>query len=196
LQSLPIEDTINLLILSGATNIDNVIYLYLKSLCELYRRRFKFSTIIKQQSFPQSNQIAPRILLEFGDCAGSLLIAWMNWRKWAFDIDNRCAQETGYLFESLVASCLGGVSVSHHNSPVKRISDNGTLSSDGRQVDCYIEELSEVYELKLRVTAAASGQGRFAEEMRFPLEAYFLPPLIAIPRSRIIGETERRKQQI
>ena len=34
-----------------------------------------------------------------------------------------------------------------------------------------IEESREAYELKLRVTIAASGQGRFSEEMSFPYEA-------------------------
>ena len=61
--------------------------------------------------------------------------------------------------------------VSHCYSPVKRIDDNGNPTNEGRQIDCYIEESREVYELKLRVTIAASGQGRFSEEMSFPYEA-------------------------
>ena len=95
----------------------------------------------------------------------------MAWRKLIYDIDNRSAQETGYLFEPIIASCLGGESVSHHNSPVKRISPSGRVLADGRQVDCYVKETGEVYELKVRVTIAASGQGRFSEEMSFPYEA-------------------------
>jgi hypothetical protein len=95
----------------------------------------------------------------------------MSWRKWIYDIDNRSAQETGYLFEPILASCLGGSSVSHTYSPIKRIDDSGNQTNKGRQIDCLIEESSEAYELKLRVTIAASGQGRFSEEMSFPLEA-------------------------
>ena len=55
---------------------------------------------------------------------------------------------------------------------MKRIDDNGNATNEGRQIDCYIEETKEVYELKLRVTIAASGQGRFGEEMSFPYEAH------------------------
>lgn len=165
------EDAVRYLQLSGATNTDNIIYLYLKNLSELWRRRFKFYNILKTQAFPSTEQIGPRCLLEYGHCTDELLFSWMSWRKLIYDIDNRSAQETGYLFEPILASCLGGESVSHRNSPVHRIDDNGNPTREGRQVDCYIEDSKEVYELKLRVTIAASGQGRFAEEMSFPYEA-------------------------
>lgn len=165
------EDGVRYLQLSGATNAENIIYLYLKNLSELWRRRFKFYNILKTQAFPATEQIGPRCLLEYGHCADDLLFSWMSWRKLIYDIDNRSAQETGYLFEPILASCLGGESVSHRNSPVKRIDDNGNPTNEGRQVDCYIKDSKEVYELKLRVTIAASGQGRFAEEMSFPYEA-------------------------
>lgn len=75
------------------------------------------------------------------------------------------------MFEPILASCLGGEPISHRYSPVKRIDDNGNPTNEGRQIDCYIEESREAYELKLRVTIAASGQGRFSEEMSFPYEA-------------------------
>ena len=156
---------------AGATNINDAIYLYLKNLCDLYRRRYKYDKILQNQTFPTSDQIAPRSLLEYGKCEDSLLATWLEWRKWFFDIDNRSGQETGYVFEPILASCLGGVSVSHNSSPVKRINDSGYKTNEGRQVDCYIEETKEVYELKMRVTIAASGQGRFKEEMSFPYEA-------------------------
>ena len=100
-----------------------------------------------------------------------MLATWLEWRKWIFDIDNRSGQETGYVFEPILASCLGGTSVSHTSSPVKRINDSGKRTNEGRQVDCYIEDAKEVYELKMRVTIAASGQGRFKEELSFPYEA-------------------------
>jgi len=155
----------------GVTDINNVTFLYFKNLCDLYRRRVKYYYILKTQSFPNAEQIVPRSLLEYGNCENQLLADWLEWRKWIFDIDNRSAQETGYVFEPILASCLGGESVSSKNSPVKRIDDNGNSTSNGRQIDCYISETNEVYELKMRVTIAASGQGRFNEEMSFPYEA-------------------------
>ncbi len=166
------EDVVfDLLDCFGATNVSSVLYLYLKNLCELYRRRFKYEHILRTQPFPNAEQIAPRSLLEYGKCEDSLLATWLEWRKWVFDIDNRCGQETGYVFEPILASCLGGTPVSHSNSPVKRINDMGELTNEGRQVDCFIEDSKEVYELKMRVTIAASGQGRFKEELSFPHEA-------------------------
>lgn len=165
------NESFELLEKAGATNISDIIYLYLKNLCDLYRRRYKYDKILQNQPFPNADQVAPRSLLEYGKCNDLLLATWLEWRKWFFDIDNRSGQETGYVFEPILASCLGGVSVSHTNSPVKRINESGRKTNEGRQVDCYIEETKEVYELKMRVTIAASGQGRFKEEMSFPLEA-------------------------
>jgi len=153
------------------TNINNIAFLYMKNLCDLYRRRVKYYSILKTQSFPNAEQIVPRSLLEYGNCENQLLADWLEWRKWIFDIDNRSAQETGYVFEPILASCLGGESVSASISPVKRIDEKGNPTSNGRQIDCYISESREVYELKMRVTIAASGQGRFSEEMSFPYEA-------------------------
>ena len=165
------ENVLDILHHCGASNPANIIFLYLKNLCELYRRRFKFINILKRQPFPLVEQIGPKCLIEYGNCDNALLFAWMSWRKWIYDIDNRSAQETGYLFEPILASCLGGVSVSPRHSPIKRINDAGVQTDDGRQIDCLIEESLEAYELKLRVTIAASGQGRFNEEMSFAVEA-------------------------
>lgn len=165
------DECFELLEKGGATDISGIIYLYLKNLCELYRRRYKYEKILRTQAFPTADQIAPRSLLEYGKCDESLLATWLEWRKWFFDIDNRCGQETGYVFEPILASCLGGVSVSHMYSPVKRLDSFGEKINEGRQVDCYIAETREVFELKMRVTIAASGQGRFKEEMSFPREA-------------------------
>lgn len=171
LPSLTVEDAIGFLELSGATIATNIIYLYLKNLSSLWFRRFKYSIILQNQRFPDPEQTAPRVLLEYGNCNNDLLYTWITWRKLIFDLDNRSAQETGYLFEPILASCLGGESVSHSRSPVKRLDETGQPTSKGRQIDCYIPERSEVYELKLRVTIAASGQGRFKEECSFPHEA-------------------------
>jgi hypothetical protein len=60
---------------------------------------------------------------------------------------------------------------------VKRVSDN----RKGRQVDCIREKLA--YELKLRVTIAASGQGRWREELDFPADCKasgFTPVLVVL----------------
>jgi hypothetical protein len=55
--------------------------------------------------------------------------------------------------------------VSQGKSPIRRASD----SSKGRQVDCVLGT-EYAYEMKLRVTSAASGQGRWGEEMQFPVD--------------------------
>ena len=135
LPGVSVEEAVNYLQLSGATNTENVIYLYLKNLSELWRRRFKFYNILKTQPFPLTEQIGLRCLLEYGNCEDTLLFSWMRWRKLIYDIDNRRAQETGYLFEPILASCLGGEPVSHRHSPVKRIDDDGNSTAQGRQID-------------------------------------------------------------
>ncbi|MEQ1746580.1 MAG: restriction endonuclease [Saprospiraceae bacterium] len=144
--------------------------LYFLNLASLHKRRLKFQKILSYQPKPTMDQIGPRGLLEYGLCAQGLLFNWLIWRKWIFDIDNRSGQETGYLFEPILASCLGGESVSSSNSPVKRLDDSGLPKSTGRQIDCYIGSENVAYEFKLRVTIAASGQGRFSEELSFPIE--------------------------
>lgn len=176
------EEAFRYLEAAKATDANDLIFLYLKNLSELYRRRFKFYNIMRVQPFPSPEQIGPRCLLEFGNCSDDLLFTWMAWRKFMYDVDNRSAQETGYLFEPILASCLGGESVSHRNSPVKRVDGNGRQTSEGRQVDCYIRDASEVYELKLRVSIAASGQGRIDEELSFPYEARVagLKPILVV----------------
>jgi hypothetical protein len=134
---------------------------YFKCLCELHKRRKKYERILSAQPLPTMLQVAPRALLEFGAVATPALASWLTWRKWFYDIDNRSAQETGYLFEPILANALGGVSYGARNSPIKRRSDG----RKGRQVDCVVDH--DAYEFKLRVTIAASGQGRFGEELDF-----------------------------
>lgn len=87
---------------------DNDFGLYIENLTALHRRRVKYRRILSSQPMPNMDQIGPRALLEYGECNRELLANWMVWRKWIYDIDNRSAQETGYLFEPLLASCLGG----------------------------------------------------------------------------------------
>lgn len=139
---------------------------YFACLAHLYARRLKYGSILQHQPLPTMDQVGPRALLQYGTLEPKSLAAFLFWRKWIFDIDNRAGQETGYLFEPIIAAALGGTPASARHSPVKRRSD----PSKGRQVDC-IREVGRrklAYEIKLRVTIAASGQGRFAEELDFP----------------------------
>jgi hypothetical protein len=145
--------------------------LYFENLATLHKRRLKYQRILSSQPRPTMNQVGPRSLLEFGAVNDGLLASWLVWRKWIFDVDNRAAQETGYLFEPVLASCLGGEAVSSRNSPVKRLNESGQPTGEGRRIDCYDGVSQLAYEFKLRVTIAASGQGRFAEELSFPREA-------------------------
>jgi hypothetical protein len=164
---------------------------YIDNLCALHRRRVKYRRILSTQPMPTMDQIGPRVLLEFGSCDSNLLANWMTWRKWIYDVDNRAAQETGYVFEPIIASCLGGESVGASNSLVKRVGEDGSQTPNGRQIDCYVPSSNTAYELKLRVTIAASGQGRFGEELSFPAEcqtAGIIPVLLVLdptPSSRL-----------
>ena len=110
------------------------------------------------------DQIGPRALLQYGQMESSNLAAWIFWRKWIYDIDNRAAQETGYLFQPIIASAIGGATFSSKSSPIRRFSDK----SKGRQVDCVRDKFA--YEIKIRVTIAASGQGRWQQELDFPVD--------------------------
>ncbi len=134
---------------------------YFGKLCELHKRRIKFKYILQTQAFSSVEPIAPRCLLEYGLMPAETLASWLVWRKWLYDIDNRSAQETGYLFEPILAAAIGGVPYSAKVSPIKR-ADN---PANGRQVDCLDGRLA--YEFKMRVTPAASGQGKFKEELDF-----------------------------
>jgi hypothetical protein len=158
---------------------------YFENLCELHKRRRKYELILSAQPLPTMLQVSPRALLEFGIVATPALASWITWRKWFYDIDNRAAQETGYLFEPILASALGGIPYGARNSPIKRISDG----NKGRQVDCLVGR--DAYEFKLRVTIAASGQGRFGEELDFARdckESGYVPILLVLdptPSSRL-----------
>lgn len=138
---------------------------YFACLAHLHARRLKYESILQHQPLPTMDQVGPRALLQYGKLAPQALAALLFWRKWIFDIDNRAGQETGYLFEPIIAAALGGTPASAQRSPVKRRGD----PTKGRQVDCIREVDGEMlaYEIKLRVTIAASGQGRFGEELEF-----------------------------
>ena len=150
---------------------------YFESLAKLHKARLKYEKVLQAQPIPSMEQVGPRGLLEFGKLRPSALGAYMFWRKWMFDIDNRAAQETGYLFEPIIAGAIGGFSASAKKSPIRRKSD----PSKGRQVDCV--KGNRAYEFKLRVTIAASGQGRWAEELAFPEDCRtsgYIPVLIVL----------------
>ena len=151
--------------------------MYFASLAQMYKTRIKYERILNSQPLPTMEQVGPRALLEFGKLSPQALGALIVWRKWIFDIDNRAAQETGLLFEPIIAGAIGGISASANKSPVRRHGNPGK----GRQVDCI--KGNRAYEFKLRVTMAASGQGRWREELNYPLdcrESGFVPVLIVL----------------
>ncbi len=137
---------------------------YFSCLSALHRSRLKYARILECQAIPTMDQVGPRSLLQFGTMRPHALAAFMLWRKWIFDIDNRAGQETGYLFEPIIAHAIGGVPFSSSRSPVRRSDDH----RKGRQVDCIRDR--HAYEIKIRVTIAASGQGRWREELEFPVD--------------------------
>jgi hypothetical protein len=150
---------------------------YFACLATLQKSRLKFTHILEHQPIPTMDQVGPRALLQFGQMSPRTLAVFLLWRKWIFDIDNRSGQETGYLFEPIIAHAIGGASFSSNTSPIKRHRDQ----SKGRQVDCIRQRLA--YEIKIRVTIAASGQGRWQEELDFPVDCRqsgFKPVLIVL----------------
>lgn len=156
-------------------------------LCELHKKRVKFNLILENQPLPEIEQVVPRALLEYGTRPSDALASWIIWRKWLYDIDNRAAQETGYLYEPILAAALGGEPKSGKQSPIKRKKDK----SKYRQVDCLVDK--RAYEFKMRVTIAASGQGRFKQELEFPedcQESGYIPVLL------ILDSTPSEKQDL
>ena len=135
---------------------------YFDCLAYLHKARLKYERILQTQPVPTADQVGPRGLLQFGCLETKALTPFLLWRKWLFDIDNRAAQETGYVFEPIIARAIGGTPVPASKSPIRRQSD----PKKGRQVDCVLGK--KAHELKLRVTIAASGQGRWREELDFP----------------------------
>jgi hypothetical protein len=141
--------------------------MYYACLASLHKARLKYEAILQTQAIPTIEQVGPRGLLQFGKLSAKALAGLLFWRKWFFDIDNRAGQETGYLFEPIIAHAVGGTPIPAKRSPVKRHRD----PSKGRQVDCLLEQ--RAYEFKIRVTIAASGQGRWREELDFPVDCRY-----------------------
>lgn len=154
---------------TGEAQIDDF-STYLRCLSELHKRRRKYTKILSAQPMPTMVQVSPRSLMEYGKVNPEALASWLTWRKFFYDLDNRAAQETGYLFEPILAAAIGGEQKSAKTKVVTRTGN----ATKGRQVDCWKvlpsgEKLA--YEFKLRVTIAASGQGRFGEETQFAEDA-------------------------
>jgi hypothetical protein len=158
-------DIVNML--DKGQSLDEDFITYLDCLTELHKRRRKYGLILQRQPLPTMVQVSPRALMEYGpDFPPEALASWLSWRKFFYDLDNRSAQETGYLFEPILAAAIGGEPKSARTRVVRRSDDN----TKGRQVDCWKvlpDGTPLAYELKLRVTIAASGQGRFGEELSF-----------------------------
>jgi hypothetical protein len=150
---------------------------YFACLATLQKSRLKYARILEHQPVPTMDQVGPRALLQYGQMSPKALAGFLLWRKWLYDVDNRSGQEIGYLFEPIIAHAIGGAPFSASRSPIKRHEEK----SKGRQVDCIRQKLA--YEIKIRVTIAASGQGRWREELDFPVDCKtsgFKPILIVL----------------
>jgi hypothetical protein len=111
--------------LDWGQTVDDDFQTYLRCLTELHKRRRKYSLILQRQPLPTMIQISPRALMEYGfDIPPAALASWLSWRKFFYDLDNRSAQETGYLFEPILAAAIGG-------EPV-RTTRRGVRSTAGR----------------------------------------------------------------
>jgi hypothetical protein len=150
---------------------------YYACLAALHKARLKYESILKTQPLPTLEQVGPRGLLQFGKLSPAGLAGFLFWRKWFFDIDNRAGQETGYLFEPVIAYAVGGLPVPAKKSPVKRHRD----ARKRRQIDCLLGK--RAYEFKIRLTIAASGQGRWREELDYPIDCKksgYIPVLLVL----------------
>lgn len=150
---------------------------YFDCLASLHKARLKYERILQTQPVPTIDQVGPRGLLQYGCVATNALTPFLLWRKWLYDIDNRAAQETGYAFEPILARAIGDTPAPAKKSPVRRQGD----PNKGRQVDCILGK--KAHEIKMRVTIAASGQGRWKEELDFPVDCRdsgYTPVLVAL----------------
>jgi len=164
---------------------------YFACLATLHKSRLKYERILQTQPLPTIDQVGPRGLLQYGGLSPRALTSFLFWRKWMFDIDNRAGQETGYLFEPIIANAIGGVPIGTRRSPIYR---DGNAAKGQRQVDCIRD--GKAFEFKLRITNAASGQGRWQEELDFPRDCRasgFTPILIVLDPTRN-GKLEQLKR--
>lgn len=177
LENLVVPEVNFLALFERAVGLDPNADTYFSCLAALHKARLKYERILQTQPVPTIDQVGPRGLLQFGTISPKSLMPFLLWRKWIFDIDNRAGQETGYVFEPIIAHAVGGVSVSAKKSPIKRHAN----TKKGRQCDCILDK--RAYEFKMRVTIAASGQGRWKEELDFPTDCKasgYAPVLIVL----------------
>lgn len=179
LPGLPIKDLYNILFECNRNSHN-----YLVCLIELFRRRVKYERVLESQSFSAPGDLSARALLHFGRIDIEALAHFIIWRKFIFDIDNRAAQEVGYLFENLICRVLGGVSYPANSSPIRSSGNQQEGALGGRQVDCLVGK--NVYEIKLRMSIAPSGKQRWQSEMAFPkdvCDSGYTPILIVVDPS-------------
>lgn len=177
IESLRVEELDFDVVVDRLFDLDSDADSYFFCLASIHKRRLKFARLQRTQRLPHIEEVGPRGLLQFGSLSPAALAALLVWRKWLYDIDNRAAQETGYMFEPILAHAIGGAPASSKQSPVKR----EDRPEEGRQVDCVFE--NSAYEFKIRVTVAASGQGRWREELQFPRDCRFsgyMPVLVVL----------------
>lgn len=160
MEPLEVEDFVGLY-LEAEEKIDDFLAAF-DLVYEVVKRRLRFQWIEENQEMPEEGQLANRAVLENGFKDPKATIANILWRKFWGTIDNRSAAEAGYLTEKVITSCLCGESYSDKDSPITRFGEG----KQGRQIDCIVEDLA--YEVKTRVTGAASGRGRSRDELELP----------------------------
>lgn len=147
-----------------------------RSLCEIEKRRIRVRDILRHHPVPDPDEVASRAVLEYGLLAPSAHGAWMRWRKWLYDIDNRIAQQAGYLLAPVIATALGGRPVGALQSPVRRV-DAGFRR---RNVDCLSG--TTAYDIKARLSDAPSRRARLDDEIAFARDCRFssLVPVLLV----------------
>lgn len=156
-------------------------------LCEIHKRRVKFAQIRETQPLPQIDELAPRGMLEFGLASPEATAALLRLRKHFYDIDNRAAQETAFLFMKIAAHAMGGTRHTSRTSPIRR----STGSRQRRPVDFIVG--NSAYDFKCRMTEAPSRRARFHDELLFPRDCNvsgYRPVLLALHKL----EGERSEQ--
>ncbi|MEP3595311.1 hypothetical protein, partial [Parvibaculum sp.] len=149
-----------------------------EALCEIHKRRLKFRRIVAEQRIPEIEDISPRAILEWGIVPGQELESFMRWRKWFYDIDNRAAQETGYMLTKVMSLVLGGQYHSAKTSPIRRM---GYTGGTHRSVDCIAGRTA--YDFKARMTDAPSRRARLEDELAFARDCFtsgFKPILLVL----------------
>jgi len=148
----------------------------LELLAEIYKRRMRFSHVLSTQSIPSPTQLGHRSLLEFGTSPKAISDT-LRLRKMLYDIDNRSAQESAYLYMKIMAAALGGRTVSAKTSPILKSGSN----HGRRAVDCIAGR--RAYDFKARMTEAPSRRARFEDETSFARDCYisgYTPVLLVL----------------